>query len=127
MPKGNGGFTYPLTLAVLLAISVTLTAASELLLIETRMAKEIETIQIQEYYMISSLKKIEKSFQEGSGTATGGSFAYRRGLVAYTVSTASPGTLKITISVKVDGAIPVEGYGYYDIPLKKMVKWMEKN
>ncbi|WP_053367123.1 competence type IV pilus minor pilin ComGG [Bacillus sp. FJAT-27245] len=127
MPKCDRGFTYPLTLAVLLAISATLAAASELLLVEARMVNEIETIQTQEYYMVSSLKKIEKSLNEGSGAPASGSFAYRKGLVAYTVSAASPGTLKATISVKVDGSVPVEGYGYYDITLKKMVKWVEKN
>ncbi|RDU35130.1 hypothetical protein DRW41_19460 [Neobacillus piezotolerans] len=125
MANSKGGFTYPLTLAVLLAISVTLAAASELLLIESRMAKETESIMLQEYYMVSSLKKIEKSMQEG--VLAGGSHSYRRGVAAYSVSPATPGVLKITISVRVDGGIPVEGYGYYDSTLKRMVKWMEKN
>lgn len=125
MAKGEGGFTYPLALAVLLAISVSLAASSELLLIENKMSKETETIMLQEYYMVSTLKKIEKSMREG--TVAGGSLVYRRGLAAYSVSSASPGLLKITISVNVDGGVPVEGYGFYDITLKKMVKWVEKN
>ncbi|WP_158587506.1 competence type IV pilus minor pilin ComGG [Neobacillus notoginsengisoli] len=120
------GFTYPLTLAFLLAISVFLAMASELLLIEEKMSKESEAILLEEYYLLSSLKKTESALQKDASLSKG-SFSYERGTVRYTIASDAPGLLKVTLIVTIGNAHTVEGYGYYDTAMKKMIKWMEKN
>ncbi|WP_059171118.1 competence type IV pilus minor pilin ComGG [Bacillus sp. FJAT-27445] len=127
MANDENGFTYPITLSILLSISICLAATSELLLIERRMAKEAEIIQLQDYYLLRTLKKVETILKEKGGTPAAGSFTYRKGTASYTVVSSAPGMLYVTLLAKVEGRSSVIGYGYYDITLKKMVKWGEKN
>jgi ComG operon protein 7 len=128
MYKDEKGFTYPITLSLLLSMCILLGASSELLLVEQKMAREAESMYLQEYYLLSSLKKVERSLQDGNGTPVSGNHYYSEGAVQYQTVTESGGGLKVTFRVWVHHNTDFfEGYGFYNPNQKKMVKWMEKN
>ncbi|CEG27843.1 competence type IV pilus minor pilin ComGG [Bacillus sp. B-jedd] len=127
MLRNEKGFTYPLALAFLLAFSVFLAMSAELLLIQEKMAKETEAALLEEYYLLSSLKKTEKMLRQEATYPNNGNFLFEKGFAQFTISPDAQGVQKVTLIVTIKDSHTVEGYGFYDPVQKKMIKWMEKN
>jgi ComG operon protein 7 len=121
------GFTYPLTLSILFSMCLFLTMSAELLLTERKIAVEVAAIQQQDYYFIAALKKTEQDFQSKNMTYSGLYFFENATVSFTTASSGVPQQQKVTFTVKLNNRPTVEGYGFYDINQKKMVKWMKKN
>jgi len=127
MLRNEKGFTYPLALAFLLSFSVFLAMSAELLLIQEKMAKETEASFLEEYYLLSSLKKTEKMMRQEGGHPIKGNYLFEKGFAQFTIMPDAQGMQKVTLIVTIEGSHTVEGYGFYDPVQKKMIKWMEKN
>lgn len=127
MLRNEKGFTYPLALAFLLAFSVFLAMSAELLVIQEKMAEETEVTLLEEYYLLTSLKKTERVMQQEAVPPANGSYLFEKGIARFTISPDTQGMLKVTLNVTIKGSHTVEGYGFYDPGQKKMIKWMEKN
>lgn len=126
--KGNeGGFTYPLTLSILVVFLFFFSIRIEQLLIERKMAHETKKIIEQEYYMLSSANKIEETLQEMGSIEPKGTFIYKYGKLDYQANTPTKGLQAVTFTLQLDSGEVSIGIGSFDIGLKKMVKWIEKN
>jgi hypothetical protein len=127
MRKNEKGFTYPLTLCVLIVFLLFFSSRVELLLAERRIAQQTETILQEEYYFYSSAKKLEKCLQSGGTIQSKGTFKYGNGNMDYQAGTTSGGVQTINFTLRFNSGITVVGRGYFDTKLKKMVKWFELN
>lgn len=90
------------------------------------MFHESKVIFQQEYYMLSTVKKVENMLQSGKAVQAG-TFHYQLGSVSYLADAPSDSVQRITFSLKPHSGATGLGYGYYDTNTKKVIKWIEKN
>ncbi|MDQ0197313.1 competence type IV pilus minor pilin ComGG [Neobacillus ginsengisoli] len=126
MRKNEKGFTYPLTLCVLILFLLFFSSHVERLLTEKEMAHETALILQQDYYFLTTVKKIEKLYQS-TGIQLKGSFKYINGKMDYQAETPIGTSQKISFTLRLNSGETVIGRGYFDIKLKRMVKWLEMN
>jgi hypothetical protein len=127
MKKDENGFTYPLTLSILIIFLFFFSIRVEQLLSERKMAHETKKILEQEYYMLSSAKKIEKILQDGGPIELKGTFDYKYGKLDYQANIPTNELQEITFNLQLDSGEISKEIGYFDIRSKKMVKWIEIN
>jgi len=127
MSKNESGFTYPLTLCMVIIFALFVTTRVEGLLMERKMLKETESILKQEYYMMDAVKKTEKTLQSIGPVQLNGTYQYSSGHLSYHSDAPVGKSVKITFSLQLDSGLVITGYGYYDTSAKKMVKWVEMN
>ncbi|WP_071395736.1 competence type IV pilus minor pilin ComGG [Bacillus tuaregi] len=128
MVRNQHGFTYPLTLCILILFSTVLMIYTEQYLTEKRMLIETEYIQKQDYYIVNAMKIIEKTLSEHGKTNNTGTINFYDGQVSYVLLDLTDQLWEIRINLKT-GIEHREftGYAYYDFELKKMIKWVERN
>lgn len=127
MIRNQTGFTYPLTLAVLMSFLLFFSVQAEQLLTEKKMYHETKIILQEEYYMLSSVKKIENKLQTGEPIASKGTFPFLKGNVNYQADVPIGSSQKITFTLQLSTGETAIGFGYFDKNLKKLTKWIEKN
>ncbi|CAM3994338.1 competence type IV pilus minor pilin ComGG [Mesobacillus thioparans] len=93
---------------------------------EKKVAKETETIRLQEYYMLCSVKKAEFLSREGNLPASG-IMAYKYGKVGFQTRPLSANVEEVTFSLELDSGEKAIGFSQYDKEKGKMIKWKEKN
>jgi hypothetical protein len=91
-----------------------------------RFAKETETIRLQEYYMLCSVKRAEAMLREGDLPATG-TLNYVLGDVSFQKQALSGSVDEVTFNLQLDSGEKVVGIGQYDRETGAMIKWKEKN
>lgn len=126
MSKNQKGFTYPLTLAVLISFLIFFSIQVQQLLTERKMLHETKIILQQEYYMLTTVKKMEGELS-GAPVGARGTFQFINGYVDYQADLPSGSTQKITFTLHLHSGETAVGFGYFDKNLKKLVKWIEKN
>lgn len=123
MKNSEKGFTYPLTLCLLILFLLFFSMNIERLLSERKLVHETATIEKQEYYFLSSVKKIEKIFEmEGSIPATG-SIHYLDGDMDFRTDTPAGNNQKISFTLRLHSGITILGSGIIDTKSKKLIKW----
>jgi hypothetical protein len=127
MRSKEQGFTYPLTLVVLILFLTLFSFRVEQLLTERKMSYETAVILQEEYYFHSSFKKIEKIMQSGGGIPAKGSFTYLKGSMSYLAHSQIGNIQKVTFTLKMHTGETVGGHGFFDTTSKKMIKWAEIN
>ncbi|MDP4105664.1 MAG: competence type IV pilus minor pilin ComGG [Bacillota bacterium] len=127
MMKNQRGFTYPLTLSLLLSFLIFFSIQVDQLLTEEKIFHETKNILLEEYYMFISMKNVEKKLQTGETIAPKGTFPYLNGSVSYQADLPSGSTQKITFTLQLRTGEIIIGIGYFDKNLKKLTKWVEKN
>jgi hypothetical protein len=127
MKNNENGFTYPLTLSILIIFLLIFSVRIEQLQSERKMAIEIRKILVQEYYMATSVKKLEKILQEGGLLESNGTFHYKFGEMEYKPITPVNDIQKVSFTLHLDTGEIANGVGDYDLNFKKMVNWVEKN
>ncbi|MBT2693438.1 competence type IV pilus minor pilin ComGG [Bacillus sp. ISL-55] len=110
----------------LLLISFYLLILTENYLAGKRFAKETETIRLQEYYMLCSVKQAEKMLHDGY-LPTSGIMDYELGNVAFQKQSLSVSVEEVTFNLKLDSGEKTLGIGQYDKVTGAMVRWREKN
>ncbi|WP_217644038.1 competence type IV pilus minor pilin ComGG [Bacillus sp. cl95] len=103
------------------------TVSIEQLLLERKMLRETRTILTEEHYLLNSLTRLEKDLQSGSVTGTREVHYFKDGRVECTIDNVSSSQKKISLTVILNSGAKYTSHGYYDINLKKVVKWMENN
>lgn len=127
MIRNEKGFTYPLTFSIILLFGVLITMYIEFHLLEVRFFKESEMILKQEYYLLSSVKRVESTFIMDEDFTSGGVFIFSDGKVTYETSKLTDTLFLTTYSLQI-GSIPeILGYSYFDEEEGKMIKWLERN
>ncbi|MED1468223.1 competence type IV pilus minor pilin ComGG [Bacillus salipaludis] len=125
MKKIQAGFTYPLTLCVLLVFFLFLSIRVEQLLAERKVANQTAILLQEEYYFLSSIKKVENMLTSTGTIQTKGSFKYINGTMDYQAEVPVSSVQKVNFTLRFSSGITVVGIGYFDIKLKRMVKWTD--
>jgi hypothetical protein len=126
MLRNQKGFTYPLTLCILILLSTTLIIQIEQLLTEKRMLNETENILKQDYYFLSTIELLQSQLAINDPITTKGSFDYNDGQVRYTIVELSERELEIKLTLMMNrGNGVIEGSALYDKDLGKIIKWSE--
>jgi ABC-type siderophore export system fused ATPase/permease subunit len=107
-------------------MSMFLVIVTEQYVAEKRFVKETETIRLQEYYMLCSVKKAESLMKEEE-MPTEGVMNYRNGSVSYERRALSANMEQVTFNLKLKSGEISFGIGQYDKGKMEMVKWIEKN
>ncbi|MBY0096396.1 competence type IV pilus minor pilin ComGG [Mesobacillus maritimus] len=123
---GEKGFTYPLSLGVLVFISLFLLMLVEQNGIERRFFKETETILLVEYYFQASVVEAEQLFNKDE-LAQLGTFEYKNGEVRFTRRHLSQVLEEVTLTLKLNTGEQWVAIVQYDRVKQKFVKWIEKN
>ncbi|WP_338451650.1 competence type IV pilus minor pilin ComGG [Niallia oryzisoli] len=128
MVRNQSGFTYPLTLCMLILFSTMLMIYMEQLGVEKRMLTETETVLKQDYYLVSTLNTLEESLAAQGKTGSTGIIEFYDGEVQYVITelTDSLWEIKVHLQTGIDNR-EFFGAAYYDADLKKIIKWVEKN
>ncbi len=127
MIHNQKGFAYPLTLSLLIIFFIFFSIRVEQHLTERKFTYNTKISHMQEYYMLTTSKKVEKILQTGDGTTTSGSFAFRDGTINYQIDPPSGSIQKFTLTLQLKSGETVYGYGFYDTVSKKLTKWVEKS
>lgn len=127
MRKNEQGFTYPLTLCMLLVFLVFFSIRVDLLLGERQLSGQTEIILQEEYYFFSAVKKLENTLKLKGIISTKGTIKYVNGDMDYQTAAQTGAVQTIDFTLRLNSGITVIGRGYFDTKLKKMTKWVEKN
>ncbi|WP_312471747.1 competence type IV pilus minor pilin ComGG [Neobacillus sp.] len=125
MKNNEKGFTYPLTLCLLLLFLLFFSLHVEQLLTERKMAHETAVILQQEYYFLSSVKKIEGIFQTGGTIPSKGTITYVNGNMDYQAETPTGYVQKVNFTLRLRSDEAIIGRGFFDTRTKKLIKWVE--
>jgi len=127
MKNNQQGFTYPLVLCLLILFLLFFSMHIEQLLTERKMAQETAAILQQEYYFLSSVKKVEWLLQTGGNIPAKGTIVYLDGTMDYQTEPITGNVQKVNFTLRLNNgeAITITGRGFFDIKSKKMVKWVE--
>lgn len=125
MKNNQKGFTYPLTLCLLILFLLFFSMHIERLHTERMMAHETAAILQQEYYFLSSVKKIEVIFQAGGSIPSKGTIAYINGTMDYQAETPSGNVQKVNFTLCTKAGDAIIGRGFFDTRTKKLIKWVE--
>ena len=128
MLRNQKGFTYPLTLCLLILLSTTLTIQIEQYITEKRMLNETETILKQDYYFLSIIELLQSEIAISDPMPTIGFLDFNDGQISYTIVELSERELEIKLVLTMKrGNGEVEGSAFYDKNLGKIVAWNEMN
>jgi ComG operon protein 7 (ComGG) len=128
MLRNQKGFTYPLTLCLLILLSTALTIQIGQYIGEKRMLNETENILKQDYYFLSTIEWLQFQLALSDPITTTGSLDYKDGQVSYTIVELSEKELeiKLALTMKQENGV-IAGSAFYDKELGKIVKWDEVN
>ena len=125
MKNNQHGFTYPLTLCILLLCLIFFSMHIEQLLSEEKMQVETKAILKQEYYFLSSVKKVERLYQTIGTMPSKGTFVYVNGTMNYRAETPTAYVQIVDFTLVLNSVDPVVGYGYFDTRSKSLIKWVQ--
>ncbi|GHH96982.1 competence type IV pilus minor pilin ComGG [Neobacillus kokaensis] len=125
MKYNEKGFTYPLTLCLLILFLIFFSMNVERLLSERKLVHETEALLKEEYYFLSTVKKMEKMLEEEKGIPGKGSIHFQEGDMNYQSEPPAGITQKVNYTLHLKSGITVVGSGVFDIATKKLIKWAE--
>ena len=125
MFQNEKGFTYPLTLCLLIIFSMVLAIHIDQYVIEKGMLLETETILKQDYYLLSSVRKIESMLAEMNGeTVEAGAFEFYDGHADFQISKVTDTIWQINIQLRTGKKMVITGIAYYDSDRQKVIQWI---
>lgn len=125
MEKKENGFTYPLTLMMLLLFLLFFSMKIEWLVSERKMSQENSLIMLEEYYYLSSVRKIEKLYQSGSIIPAKSTIVFEKGSMVFQSDKPIGTSQSINFTLHLNTGETVIARGYFDINSKKLTKWLE--
>jgi hypothetical protein len=125
MGRNEKGFTYPLTLVMLLLFLLVFSFKVEQLLTERKLVHETTIILQQEYYLHTTVKKIEKELQSAGTLPMQGKYSYLNGEVTYQTSAPSGSLQNILFTLRMKTGETVVARGFFDTNTKRLLKWTE--
>jgi hypothetical protein len=128
MLRNEKGFTYPLTLCLLILFSMVLVIHIDQYVIEKRMFMETETILKQDYYLLSTVRKIESTLAAINGeTVNAGSFDFYDGHADFQIKKITDTIWEINIQLMTGKKTVITGIAYYDSGSQKVIQWIERS
>jgi hypothetical protein len=127
MLHNEKGFTYPLTLCMLIIFSIVLVIHIDQYVIEKRMFMETETILKQDYYLLSSVRKVETILATNVEIVNSGSFEFYDGHADYQLKKITDTIWESNIQLMTGKKITITGIAYYDSDRQKVIQWIERS
>ncbi|MCA1039149.1 hypothetical protein LCM00_06470 [Bacillus infantis] len=95
---------------------------------EAKLLNEKEQILKQDYYLLSSVKRLERHLADmgEEETLQPGSFTFKEGTVTYTMTELAGSLFEISFTLAIGSQKPIVSYAFYDRDRGKMIKWTEK-
>ncbi|WP_413361256.1 competence type IV pilus minor pilin ComGG [Robertmurraya sp. 2P01SA] len=121
------GFTFPITLCVLLLFSGFLALNFHQYSIEKSLQFELAEFERNQFMFMQSFKKVENQLSNTEEVEKTGIFYFENGTVTYQINELDSTQLQILFRLVTSTGAELEGFGYYDQNLEKMVKWLERN
>jgi hypothetical protein len=109
----------------LLLMSLSLLILTENYVAGKKFAKETETIRLQEYYMLCSVKQTETMRSEGSLPASG-KLKFKLGDVSFQKRDVSNSVEEVIFNLELKAGEKALGIGQYDKNTGAMIRWREK-
>lgn len=126
MRNNEKGFTYPLTLCLLIIFLVFFSIQIEKLLSERKIAHETTTILQEEYYFLASVRKIEMAFQTDGTFPAKGTFKFENGSMDYQAEPPAGYIQKVNFTLHLNpGGETAIGRGFFDTRARRLSKWIE--
>ncbi|AZU63321.1 hypothetical protein CHR53_19770 [Neobacillus mesonae] len=125
MKHNESGFTYPLILILLIIFLLFFSMNVERLLSERKLVHESETVLKEEYYYLTTVKKVEKMLETERGIPAKGSIYYQFGEMSYQTDPPAGNSQKVYFSLKFKSGLTVMGNGVFDLSTKRLIKWTE--
>lgn len=125
MKKNEAGFTYPFTLMVLLLFLIFFSVRIEGLLIERKTARESLIIRQQEYYFLTSIKKMEGLYQAGTTLPLKDTMTYLNGRMEYQSEKPINNVQKVNFTLSLNSGETIMAHGFFDLNSKRLIKWIE--
>jgi competence protein ComGG len=126
MKNNEKGFTYPLTLCLVILFLSFFSLRIEQILSVRKMAHETDIILQEEYYFQSSAKKVEVIFQTSGSLPSKGTFSFFKGTMNYQADPPSGTIQKVNFTLFLHaGDKTYIGRGYFDTRNKRLTKWIE--
>lgn len=117
--KGNEkGFTYPLVLCLLIVFLAFFSMNVELMLAQRKQAHETLIMMQEELYFLSSVKKVEKSFQSDGKAPAKGTFHFQNGRVDFLADALTGDIQKIQFTLRLNSGEMIIGKGFFDTKQK---------
>jgi hypothetical protein len=128
MLRNEKGFAFPVSLSILLASCLSLLILLGQNVSEARLLNEKEQILKQDYYLLSSVKRLERHLGDmgEEETLQPGSFIFKEGTVTYTMTELAGSLFEISFTLAIGSQKPIVSYAFYDRDRGKMIKWTEK-
>jgi competence protein ComGG len=124
MKNNENGFTYPLTLCLLIIFLSFFSVRTEQFLSESKMAHEKNKILQEEYYFLSSVKKLEGIFQKSGTLPSKGTISFVKSTMDYQSETPTGYVQKVNFTLHLPGDTTAIGKGFFDTRTKKLTKWV---
>ncbi|WP_306009028.1 competence type IV pilus minor pilin ComGG [Bacillus sp. MMSF_3328] len=128
MLRNEKGFAFPVSLSILLASCLSLLILLGQNVSEAELLNEKEQILKQDYYLLSSVKRLERHLAdvEEDETLQLGSFIFKEGTVTYSMTELAGSLFEISFTLAIESQKPIVSYAFYDRDRGKMIKWTEK-
>lgn len=125
MKNSEKGFTYPLTLCLLILFLLFFSMRTDQLLIKRMIAHQSAVILQEEYYYLSTVKKVENVFQTSGSIPANGTIPYQNGTMEYQADVPAGYSQKVQFTIRMKTGEIVTGRGFFDTRTKKLIKWQE--
>ncbi|WP_445490478.1 competence type IV pilus minor pilin ComGG [Niallia sp. 03133] len=119
------GVIYPITFCLFILFTTFFLVMINLYLNKKQMVQETKAVYRQDYYLMSTVKVIEKKLSNGEEFPLIGSYVYPNGTVSYKITKYSPTLEKVEYNFKANPNYHIWGMSYFDKEQKKMTKWLE--
>jgi hypothetical protein len=124
--KGNEkGFTYPLVLCLLIVFLAFFSLLVERLLTERKQAHETSVLLQEEFYFLSSVKKVENMLQSGGQIPAKGTINFQNGKADFQADSPAGYLQKVQFTLRLNSGETMNGKGFIDTRLKRFVKWAD--
>ncbi len=81
----------------------------------------------QDYYLLSSVRKIETILATNSETVNSGSFEFYDGHADFQIKKKTDTILEINIQLMTGKKLVIIGMAYYDTGKQKVIQWIERS
>ncbi|MGG0716517.1 competence type IV pilus minor pilin ComGG [Robertmurraya massiliosenegalensis] len=95
--------------------------------IEKSLQFELAEFERNQFMFMQSFKKVENQLSNTEEVEKTGIFYFENGTVTYQINELDSTQLQILFRLVTSTGAELEGFGYYDQNLEKMVKWLERN
>ncbi|WP_251551361.1 competence type IV pilus minor pilin ComGG [Neobacillus muris] len=119
------GFIYPLTLCLLIVFLLFFSIQIGQLTAQRKQSHEAGSILLEEYYLHSSVTKIENLLLAGENIPAKGIIVYQKGKIDYTAETPNGTVQRVNFTLTLQSGESVFARGYFDTGMKKFIRWVE--